>query len=161
VSERADFAALAAASDEHAARVASGAAPSVVRDTLLGGQSIQIAGLDVHAWTLGIGLLLEAIDHPELTGRLPKISDNTAALYIFCQPETAYAAWQAGDFEASAFRFALKHVPMHAVDDLMSAVRLQIQRGKKAIPGQHHGEESEDSDPLAPSRPETPGSAGN
>lgn len=161
MSERDAFAALEAASDQHAARVASGAAPSVVLDTLLGDQTIHVAGLDVHPWTLGISLMLEAIDHPEMTGRQPTIFDNSAAFFIFCQPEAAWSAWKAGNFEASVFQFALESVPMHAVEDLRSAVRLQIQRGKRAIPGQHAGGGSEADDPLAPSRPETPGSAGS
>jgi hypothetical protein len=162
-----DFATLEAASNEAARQASSGAAPSVVRETLLGiGAGAEVAGLRVHPWTLGIALLLEQIQHPELTGGKPGMTDNAAAIFIFCEPEAAQAALQASraTFDHAVFQFALERVPVDAIELLKAAIREQIVRGKKAMPGQHIGEggaEGGDEDPLAASRPATPGSAGN
>lgn len=162
-----DFATLEAASDAAARQAAAGTAPSIVRETLLGiGSAPEFGDLQVHPWTLGIALLLEEIEHPELTGGTPKLRDNAAAAFIFCEPEAAAAALRdsRAAFDQAAFTFSLEKVPVGALEDLLSAIRAQILRGRRAMPGQYVGEpgaEGGDDDPLAPSRPETPGSAGN
>lgn len=156
-----DFEKLAAASDEHAAR--SGKTPSVVLDALLPGDA-EVCGIRIHAFTLGMLLLLEKIDHPEISGKEASISDSANALYIFAAPLAAKAALARGrdQFEQAAFEFCLEKIPAGALTAFGEAIRDQIKKGMSTVPGKFvPGQEGGDADPLAPSRQQTPGSAGN
>jgi len=68
-----DFAKMSAVCDAHKER--AGTTPSVVLDALLPAAPT-VCGITIHPFTLGILMLLEKIEHPELTGAEAGIADS-------------------------------------------------------------------------------------
>jgi hypothetical protein len=150
---------LSAACDAHKGR--AGETPSVVRNALLP-DAQTVCGITIHPFTLGILMLLEKIEHPELTGGTAGIADSANALFIFSDPIAAKSAISQGRdyFDQAAFEFCLEKVPASSLPKISEAMREQIALGMSTVPGRF-SPETEDTSPLAPPRPAMPVSAGN
>jgi len=142
-----DFGRLEEVAD--AARSASGKTPGVVLGALLPDVEM-VCGIEIHSFTLGVLMLLEKIDHPELRGGVTGIADSANALFVFAEPKKARESLARGRevFDAEAFDFCLGKVPASALPAVGEAIRRQIERGMSTVPGKF-APEVEGNDPLA------------
>ena len=147
---------LFAASDEHAAR-AHGRTPSTAANALLAGP-VTVGEVVLQPVVLGHIVLLDAIDHPVMTGRPWKIADVVAVAFLLARTEDAREAFAAGKFGEAAWQWSLQF-PAHACFDLGAAARQLLARAFDPIIATPKAE-GEANDPLARSQPPRQGSAG-